>query len=329
MGQFSGGFQFGLKSWWIGLLPPAWFAAMDDALSGSGASASWALAGCGLCATVIVLWLAFVKMAEDYQTGLQMLNEGVPVRRLARAGPSLLLKALGRPPLRWWLRDPATRAGFMLTSAYLFRDRDVKLRVYPGVAPMLVLPIVFLLPGRGGGGGGSFGMAFAGGYLGLVPLLGLSLLQHSQHWQASDVFRTAPLAGPAALCRGARRAVLCFLTLPVFIVFGLLAYLIRGSSSQLLLLVPGIFALPVYALVACLGGKGVPLSLPVDEARAASRGLRMIGVMLISLALSGLAMWAWSNGWFWWLMLCEVLVVTGLCAGMSRAISRAKWGSLE
>ena len=54
------------------------------------------------------------------------------------------------PPLRWWLRDSVARASFLLTAAYLVRDRDVKLRVYPALAPYLVIPILFAVKGLAG-----------------------------------------------------------------------------------------------------------------------------------------------------------------------------------
>jgi hypothetical protein len=298
-------------------------------MAGRASLGSWVLASIGLAVTAIVAWLAFGKLANAYHTGLQTLTEALPRRPSKRSGRSWVDALAQAPPLRWWLRDPVTRAAFLLTVAYLVRDRDVKLRVYPGLAPMLVLPIIFLLPSRTAGGSGSFGIAFAGGYLGLIPLLGLNLLQHSQQWQATDVFRLAPLGGPAALCRGARRAVLCCLTLPIFAGFGLLTWLIHGANSQLVLLLPGIIALPAYALIACLDGKGVPLSMPVEEAKAAQRGLTMIGVMLVAMALSGLAVWSWSTGWFIWLVLAEALVVTGLCASIGASIARARWTPME
>ena len=118
------------------------------------------------------------------------------------------------PPLSWWLRDPVARASFLLAAAYLVRDRDVKLRVYPGIAPVLIIPFVFLLqdqrhPGSADPG---FGVPFSGLYLGLVPLMGLQMLQYSQQWQAADIFRAAPLAGPAQAVprRAARGACVCW-----------------------------------------------------------------------------------------------------------------------
>jgi len=234
------------------------------------------------------------------------------------------------PPLRWWLRDSVSRAAFMLSVAYLLRDRDVKLRIYPSVAPMLVFPIFFLIQGRGDAHQGSgFGVAFAGGYLGLIPLLGLNLLQYSQQWQAADLFRAAPMPGPAPLCHGARRAILCVLTLPMLLLFGLIVWVMVSDHSQLLLVLPGLIALPIYALIPCVGGKAVPLSLPTEEAKSTGRGLTMIGVMVIAMALSGLSTWAWSGGWFWWFVLVETVLAAGIYVGLYASLAAVRWQSLE
>jgi hypothetical protein len=320
--------RFSEDTWWIALLPPAWFAGFDDALAGSGHYGSSILAGVGVTITATVLWFAFGKLSRDYESGLQALNESKATRPRRQGSRRLIDVLVNAPPLRWWLRDPVARASFLLTVAYLVRDRDVKLRVYPGLAPMLVIPLIFLFQDNGHGGSG-FGIAFTGGYLGLIPMLGLNLLRYSQQWQAADLFRTVPLAGPAQLCHGARRAVLCVLTLPVLVFFGLLAWLFRGHLLHFPLLLPGLIALPIYALIPCLGGRGVPLSLPTDEAKSAGRGLRMIGVMAVSIGLSALALVSWSGGWFKWLVPVEFVMMIGLYVGMRVAITRARWPSME
>ena len=330
IGRFGSNLNVGLNRWWISLLPPAWFAGFDDALSGGGAAGSWALAGFGLVATTAVLWIAFGRLARDYQIGLQTLTETVSRPRGLRAGRRWFDVIINAPPLRWWLRDSVARATFLLTAAYLVRDRDVKLRIYPGLTPMLAMPIVFLIQDRGGAGGfGGFGVAFAGAYLGLVPLLGLNLLQYSQNWQAADLFRAAPLVGPGTLCHGPRRAVLCLLAFPTIVVFGIVAWLIRGDTAHLALLVPGVIALPIYAMIPCLGGGAVPLSLPAEEAKSAGRGLTMFGVMIVSMMLSAIATWAWNAGWFTWLLLAETVVVVGIYAAMRASINSVRWPAAD
>ncbi|PYK62344.1 MAG: hypothetical protein DME21_06650, partial [Verrucomicrobia bacterium] len=139
----------------------------------------------------------------------------------------------------------------------------------------------------------------------------------------------APMPGPAPLCHGARQAVFWFLTFPLLVLFGLMVWLLPGENLHLPLLLPGIIALPIYALIPCLGGKAVPLSLPNEEAKSAARGLSMIGVMLISMALSGLALWGWSGGWFKWLLLVETVLVIAFYVGMRVSLAAARWRPLE
>ncbi len=190
--------------WWIALLPPAWFAGFDDALVGSGSISSWMLSAAGLIATAVVLCLSFSILARDYEIGLQSLNESVSSSQKNRSRGRWIDILVQLPPFSWWLRDPVARASFVLCGAYLLRDRDVKLRLYPAIAPILVMPIFLVVhrPGQGAGGG-EFGIAFAGAFAGMVPLFGLSLLQFSQQWRAADIFRAAllPVRRPSAMER--------------------------------------------------------------------------------------------------------------------------------
>ena len=321
---------FSAKSWWMLILPPAWFAGFDDALAGSAITGSWVLAVLAVIATLTVLLLAFGKLASDYGSGLQTLAEVVPKTAGKRSSRRWLDRMTELPPLRWWLRDQVERASFLLAGAYLVRDRDVKLRIYPAIAPILILPFIFLLQDFGGGRKsiGGFGIALAGAYLGMIPLMGLTILQYSQQWQASDVFRAAPMLGPAPLFHGARRAIVCFMALPVILVFGLIILLVSHDISQLLLLLPGVIALPIFTLIPGLGGRGVPLSLPTEEAKSTSRGLALMAAFIASMVLAGIVSWAWNGGWFWWLVVGETIIAAGLYLAMRHSISNARWSSL-
>jgi hypothetical protein len=282
-------------------------------------------------ATVIAVWIAFAKLANDYASGLQRLSESALTTPRMRARRRWIDLATRAPPLRWWLRDPVARASFFLTVAYLVRDRDVKLRIYPAIAPMLALPVLFLVQehGRHGEDAGGFTIGFAASYLSVVPMMVLNLVQYSQQWQAADVFRAAPLHGPAALCHGARCAILCCLALPLLLAFVLLVWVTQRDFVQLLLFLPGVVAMPVYALIPSLGGRGVPLSLPTEEAKGAGRGLHLFVAMLLAFALSGLATWSWSAGCFHWFIGTEAVLALCLYAALRRAIANTKWPTLE
>jgi len=69
--------------------------------------------------------------------------------------------------------------------------------------------------------------------------------------------------------------------------------------------------------------------LPNEEAKSAARGLQMVAVMMISFALSGLAMWSWSSGWFLWLLLAETILAFVVHARIRASLATACWPSLE
>jgi ABC-type proline/glycine betaine transport system permease subunit len=316
---------------WVGLLPPAWFAGFDDAIAGSGGMGSWVLAALAVMVTAIVLWLAVSKLARDYETGLQALGETVSTK--ARSpGRRWIDVLISVPPFRWWLREPVSRASFLLAAAYLVRDRDTKLRLYPSLAPMLILPFVFLIDGQSHSGNHfmiALSVGYAGAIIATMPLQGLLILQYSQQWQAADIFHVAPMRGPAELSHGARRAVLCFLTFPLLALFGLIFGLLLSDPSQLLLLLPSLIAMPVFALVPCLGDGAVPLSRPTEEAKSASRGMSMVGIMFLSLFLSAVSALAWHFGFFWWLVLVETVLALAIYRTLKRSIAAIRWKSLE
>jgi hypothetical protein len=315
------------STWWIWVLPPAWFAGFDDAIAGTGAPIAWLFGAVAVIATGIVLWLAFGKLAGNYESGLQAINENISPKKTAKRGRRWLEWLVRMPPLRWWLRDPVSRASFLLTTAYLARDRDVKLRVYPGIAPMLIVPFIFLFQkGRGIEG---FGISFSAGYMSVIPVLALGILQYSQQWQATDIFRSAPMLGPAAIYDGARRAVLFFLVIPMYTILTLIVLVMNGVNEHILLLLPGMFTLPVYSLVPGLLGRCIPLSRPIEEGKSAGRGLIMFVVMIFAMVLSGITSVIWNQGWFWPFLAAETIIVIGIYFGMRHALSKMRWEPAE
>jgi ABC-2 type transport system permease protein len=314
--------------WWLFLLPPAWFAGFDEVFTGRAAGFSWALAGIGVAVTATVLALAFGRMAGSYEEGLQNLAESRPAKPREPGKRRLLDRLIDAPPLSWILRDPVVRASFLLTAAYLSRDRDVKLRLYPGLAPVLVMPAVFLIQGASKDGG-DFGIAFAGGYLGLIPLMAMNLLQYSQNWQAADLYRLAPVPGPGPFIHGAIRAVAALLVVPGLIAMGIVVCLLPNGPQNAAMLLPGLIAMPVYALAPGALEKTVPLSKPAEEAKSAMRGAVMFVLMISALAIPGLAMVAKQFDGFRVFLIVEALLAAAACLAMGSAISRKAWDPLE
>lgn len=315
------------KSWFF-LLPPAWFAALDESLLGRASGPTLVMAGAGVLITGAVLALAFGRMAHVYEEGLQTLAESRPRKPRPTEGKRLLDRLMDGPLLGSLLRDPITRASFRLTAAYLFRDRDMKLRLYPGLAPVLVMPMVFLIQGVSRNDEG-WGIALGGGYLGLLPMMAMNLLQFSQHWQAADLYRLAPVEGPGPFIQGATRAVVFLLALPAVALILLGICLMPGGLAKAAMLFPGLIAMPVFALIPGAIEKTVPLSKPTEEAKSAARGGIMILLMMVSLVVPGIALVAKHHGVFGLFLIAEVGVVVLACWLLSKVIAAKKWDPLE
>ena len=313
---------------WLFLLPPAWFAALDEALLGRASGPALAMAGAGVLITAAVLALAFGRMAHVYEEGLQTLAESRPRKARATEGRRLLDRLMDGPLLGWLLRDPVTRASFRLTAAYLFRDRDMKLRLYPGLAPVLVMPMVFLIQGMSRKDEG-WGIALGGGYLGLLPMMAMNLVQFSQHWQAADLYRLAPVEGPGPFIQGATRAVLFLLALPAVTIILIGVCLAPGGLAKAELLFPGLLAMPAFALIPGTIEKTVPLSKPTEEAKSAARGGIMMLLMVGSLVIPGIALLARNYGMFGRFLIAEACVVVIACWLLSKVIAGKKWDPLE
>jgi hypothetical protein len=176
---------------------------------------------------------------------------------------------------------------------------------------------------------GGFEVALAASYLSVIPMMVLAQLQYSQQWQATDVFRAAPLRGPASICHGARQAILLFLAVPLVLAFGLIIWIAQRDVAQLWLLLPGSVAMPVFSLVPGLLGHGVPLSRPTEEAKGAARGLSMVAAMMVAFAISGAAMFSWWAGWFFWFLGAEIIGAIGVYASLRLMIANSRWPAAE
>jgi hypothetical protein len=159
--------------------------------------------------------------------------------------------------------------------------------------------------------------------------MALNLLQYTQNWQAADLYRLAPVPGPGPFIRGAILAVATLLVLPGLLATGLVLSLLPNGPQNAAMLLPGLIAMPVYALVPGAIEKAVPLSKAAEDAKSATRGALMFLLMMSALAIPGLAMLAKHLGGFTPFLLGEALLATVACLAMSRAIARKSWDPLE
>lgn len=302
-------------------LPSAWFAGIDSFVAGDSYFVFGLLGLAGLLFTVALAYVAIGKLAPSYGEGLTRLSESRAVAvkpKRVRAS-----RSIPNPILRWWLRDPVERWAFRLAAAYMRRDRDIKLRLYPSLTIFLVFPLISLLD-RKRDGFSAFLPLMTVWMLGMIPLQALQTLRMSQNYIAADIFAVAPLASAASVFHGVRKATICYLLVPALVIAAIMiGYLAPGGTQGLVLALPGLVAIPAVSLAPALMNEYLPLSRP------ATRGEQYSGNMVLSfltmLAMAGVVVvsyLAWQAGVIWHVLGVEIIMVALVYYAMNQIIKK-------
>jgi hypothetical protein len=313
-----------------------WFGALDALIGGTTLNTAtlWLPAALAILVTAVTSWLALEKLGNAYGQGLMNLNESEGAAKGSTKPRGRWLAALVKlPPLSWWLRDPVERESFKLTTAYLARDREIKMRLYPGVAPLLIMPLVMLFSGGTGKGGAEAAImmqGFATCFLGMVSMQAMLFLGCSEHWRASAFFHVAPLPHWTPLFHGSRKAVLACLSFPVLIVQTALLCGMQRSFAPLALSLPALFFLPTFSLVTGLLGQWLPLSKPSEDVKNTAAGcLMMAGAMVAAGIVGGLASWMWHLGHFGLYLTIEAVLMLAASFLMKYLMRDTPWVAMK
>jgi len=310
-------------------LPPTWFAGLSMVVLGveTGARAL-AMAASAIVTTVVLAWSANRFLAEGYARQVAALGEAsapaAPARRSPsrRAGTSRLGALLGVV-----MRDPVERGAFRLARAYLARDRDMRMRIYPSLALCLVFPVLAILDPRGSARMGAIMTIFM---IGSLPATAMMTFKMSPHYAAAELFRYVPIHGTASIFHGVRKAMLALLVVPGLLASGALLWFGTGEHHALLMGLPALMAIPTLSLLDGVVGDYLPLSIAPTSGRqgAVNVGMMVFGFVWLA-TFAGLGALAEDKGWFWHMVAVEAVVLALvhplLLRGIrARALSRAE-----
>lgn len=266
---------------WLGLAPMMWFAGLNDAIHGLFHGRfellSWGYALAAFAATGSLCYLAFERLAQSYGKTLQSLSESAENKNPQRQ--SFLRRLADLPPLSRWLKEPLTKASFVLCANYILKDRDLRMRMMSALSPMLGFSILWMTKDAANGEK-IFFVILTSFYIALLPSMALNTLSQSQHHKARELFYMAPLQGPGKILDGARRAVLLLLFVPMLLLVSILAI----YKGQFALILPGLFLTPIFARFS--SPKALPLSKPVED--GASQTIKSMGRLFLGIAVGGI-----------------------------------------
>ncbi len=198
---------------WIAYLPWAPLAAWAG-----GAAVGWPL-GAVVLSSLLVTWAARTQLDRAWNKLLSG-----QARRAAAFSP---VGGTAGPRTTFWLKNPAEAIGYWLVRIYLKRDPELAMRAWPslgmaGAALALgalteTLGSPFLPPTPNLALTAMVGVLLAAA----IPIIYQNLL-YSRDFSAQWLLRSAPLAQPEAVLRGAQKAVSVTFILPS-LVAGILA----------------------------------------------------------------------------------------------------------
>lgn len=311
------GFSLADKAVWMLPLPPVWFASLDTVLATDTLDGLiWIMAAMGVLITTGLTWAAIVRLGSGYH---QIVSAGASTIKVPAKEKAIRPARELNPLLRWWMPDPVEQAVFRLARAYMFRDRDIRMRLYPG----LVYPIIFPFIAAFGSAGGPLMFIVLWLQCTLAPQI-LETLRMSANTAASEIFVAAPVESAGHLFQGCRKAALYVIALPLVVFSITLMTVLKPSLiGQFWVALPPLMSIPTLSLVSGLGGSYIPLSMPV---RKGSQSKYAMGIMMVTMLLAGLiagvSIVARAAGFFFHLLAAYAILLPLVHWTLTRRIMR-------
>lgn len=231
-------------AWWTFLLLPAWMAGPFALMEGEWEAVYLALSVMGVCLPIVFIMLHVKVVSPAFERYLSKLNSsgekpsGAYFRRLRFREKLSQIMA----------RKLSERASLKFGYSILSSEREMKQKVYPGIALSMVLPFIFALAYVERADSFKAAMVQLQGskmylmiYVTVLMLPSMmGFISKSKHYKGAWLYKTLPMERPTSLISGTYKGGL--------ICFGLVPYLF---TSSLMIVVFGWSIIP-HLLIACL-----------------------------------------------------------------------------
>lgn len=262
--------------WWQFFLPPIWFGASFESLLHGVNEPLFILFSLLAVFVPIAAFLLYIKLMPSLERNLQKLAD--PGGRSRKKKGFLLRRVTSL-----LCRDPQERVFFNFAWTMMGKEREFKLKVYPSIGLSIIFPFIFLFSDFSGNG--SLDLVGTKKYLLiyfcaiLVPTL-VIMLRYSAKYKASWIYQAAPISDHAPIYRGALKACLVRLLLPLFILDSCVFMILFGAVIIPDLIVVALsFTLYTVVCFACMR-KALPFSEAFEGGQQAE-SIRVIPLMLL------------------------------------------------
>lgn len=263
--------------WWQYFIIPLWFASPFDLIL-KGYKAKYNIIFSVLAVVVpIVSIIIYTKLVPAFERNLQKLNNNSSKSKDNKKQFENLLSNIV-------CRSSQERVFFKFTSDMIRNERDFKLKVYPSLGFSMIFPFIFLLNNLRDDG--LRNIAHSNSYLNLyfcalmMPTV-IIMMKYSSKYKGAWIYNVMPLEKTSFIYKGALKAVIIKLILPLYIAESVIFTLIFGVRiiPDLVLIFLNIMLFSVTCFK--LTKKALPFSMPIDEANQSGGFIVMLLMLLL------------------------------------------------
>lgn len=266
---------------WNLLLPPMWFAAPLYAVNGGEINKIIIMLITLAFIVPIIAIILYLKNISKFEDSLSKLNS---VRNNEKEKSKGVFYRFGR----WTCRNNEEKAAYNLSVSVMKREREFKLKAYPNLGFIIIFPILFIF-------------IFTNNYEGIESIpLSMSLniywfilmipsilmtLQYSNDYKAAWIYESVFIKDTANIYRGAYKALIVNLLLPLYLVESVIFTVIFGIQVLGILIIVFIFLLIFIATEHIIGKLSLPFTTKAGVVNNGSNLLNiLLGMILVGIA---------------------------------------------
>ncbi|SHK77553.1 hypothetical protein SAMN02745163_04444 [Clostridium cavendishii DSM 21758] len=277
--------EYVAKPWHV-LLPSMWFSApFGFFMDGYKQPIIFVLLILLIVAPVILI-IFYLKIVVPYfEKSLQKLNDnGNSISRGKNKRQDFIANII--------CVDNIEKAMFKFTQNMIDSERSLKLKIYPSLAMAVFMPLFFIFPRiekgqnfitsiRGSMGGYSHLSMYC---TILLLCFCTAFISNSDSYKGAWIYKALPIETPGALFKGAIKATLCKLIIPLYIVESIIFLLINGVTISLDIVIMFFVLIFLALLYFKLANKTLPFTVKF----ATSDSGKLLLPSLVTLLLLGI-----------------------------------------
>ena len=270
------------------LLPSAWFSAILESLFGAGGEwYIYVLAGITVPAVILLEVLYKKKVMPEFEGELDKLTETAKENKSLSPFSKLMCKLLSK--------DEQENAFMKLVLIQVSRNRDMKLKLYPQLANVFILPIIMVLPQITGEKGftgfienlrqGRWGLALLY-FTGLTSASIYMIIGQTENPESIMFYQILPIENLSKCIRAGVKVVLFRYLTPIFVALSALLLGVYGFGIIPDLVIAYLSFIFVTGFIIRISAWVLPFSYESDAA-SAGNNLLMFFMSLFVFAILG------------------------------------------